>query len=158
MSRVFIFPLEDAPSITQEVPVILDALNEIQPALVIFDPLSSGMTGDVDSHKNTAVRAALKPLIAALKTTRTAALAIEHLNKNEKGNRAFYRLNGSVAFGAMARFVSIAGPDPLRRDDEHAHVLAPTKQNLCGKRGALRYSTVSTSLPRRTPRKPSSTW
>jgi hypothetical protein len=146
MERVAIFPLESAPSVTQEVPVILDALRELEPALVIIDPLSSGMTGGVDSHKNTAVREALRPLIAALKTTRTAGLVIEHLNKNEKGDRAIYRLNGSVAFGAMARFVSIAGPDPLRKEDRHAHVLAPTKENLCASRGALRYSTSSTSL------------
>jgi putative DNA primase/helicase len=147
MERVAIFPLEFAPSVTQEVPVILDALRELEPALVIIDPLSSGMTGGVDSHKNTAVREALQPLIAALKMTRTAGLVIEHLNKNEKGDRALYRLNGSVAFGAMARFVSIAGPDPLRKEDRHAHVLAPTKENLCASRGALRYSTSSTDLP-----------
>ena len=147
MERVAIFPLEYAPSVTQEVPVILDALRELQPALVIIDPLSSGMSGGVDSHKNTAVREALRPLIAALKTTRTAGLVIEHLNKNEKGFRAIYRLNGSVAFGAMARFVSIAGPDPLRKEDRHTHVLAPTKENLCASRGALRYSTSSTDLP-----------
>jgi hypothetical protein len=146
MERVFIFPLESAPSVTQEVPVILEALRELEPALVIIDPLSSGMTGGVDSHKNTAVREALRPLIAALKTTRTAGLVIEHLNKNEKGFRAIYRLNGSVAFVGMARFVSIAGPDPLRKEERHAHVLAPTKENLCASRGALRYSTSSTNL------------
>jgi hypothetical protein len=46
----------------------------------------------------------------------------------------------------MASFVSIAGPDPLRKDDRHAHALAPTKANLCASRGALRYSTSTANL------------
>jgi len=75
-------------------------------ALVIVDPVVTAVTGD--SHKNTEVRRALRPLVGFASDLGTVALGISHFTKGTAGRDPVERVTGSVAFGALPRVVMAA--------------------------------------------------
>lgn len=93
----------------RHVPLLCDYL-EKNPAisLVVIDPISA-LLAEVDGHKDTNVRGALQPLVDMAKLSHVAILMVMHLNKNESHGTALHRINGSTAFGALARSVLYAG-------------------------------------------------
>jgi putative DNA primase/helicase len=74
--------------------------------LLIVDPVVSAVAGD--SHKNTEVRRALQPLVDLASALGTAVIGITHFSKGTGGRDPVERLNGSLAFGAIARVVMVA--------------------------------------------------
>jgi hypothetical protein len=94
--------------------------------LIIIDPLSSYM-GNVDSHKNTDVRAVLEPISEMAERLRVAVLAITHLSKGD--GRAINRFVGSIAFVAAARaaFAVVSDPDD---DSRSRRLLLQVKNNI----------------------------
>jgi hypothetical protein len=65
--------------------------------LIGFDPVSSYMGGNVDTHRNTAVRNVLDPITQAAEDIGCAILSITHFNKGT-GNKAIHRVMESAAF------------------------------------------------------------
>jgi hypothetical protein len=78
--------------------------------LVILDPISAFL-GDIDSHKNSEVRALLAELAEVAMRKMVAIIVVSHLNKS--AGPAIYRTTGSLAFPAASRaaFAVVKDPD-----------------------------------------------
>jgi putative DNA primase/helicase len=92
--------------------------------LVVIDPLSSYML-NVDSHRNTDVRAVLEPMEEMAERMKVAILATTHLSKGD--GKAINRIIGSIAFVAAARAVFTVVEDP---DEEGRRLLLHVKNNI----------------------------
>lgn len=71
--------------------------------LLIVDSVVSVVAGD--AHRNNEVRRALQPLVDLATEHGAAVLGISHFTKGTKGQDPLERVNGSLAFGALARIV-----------------------------------------------------
>lgn len=71
--------------------------------LLVLDPIVSAVRGD--AHKNNEVRRGLQPLVDLAIAYRCALLGVTHLSKGTQGRTPLERVNGSIAFGALARIV-----------------------------------------------------
>jgi hypothetical protein len=130
-------------NLTRDVGQLAQA-TEVHPGirLVIIDPISAYM-GDVDSHHNAEVRAALSPLADFAQQHRVAVLAISHLRKS--GGRAIYRTMGSLAFAAAARTVLGVGVDP-QDDTGQRRLMLPIKANLTADSSGMAWTIVPKAL------------
>jgi putative DNA primase/helicase len=100
--------------------------------LVIIDPVSSYL-GNIDSHRNTDVRAVLEPLAEMASRLRVAVITISHFSKRGDGS-ANNRIIGSIAFVAAARAAFIISRDP---DDDARRLFVPSKNNIAPARDGL---------------------
>jgi putative DNA primase/helicase len=106
--------------------------------LLIVDPLVSAVSGD--SHKNAEVRRGLQPLADLARTARCAVLGITHFTKGTTGREPVERLNGSIAFGALARIVMVAAKRKDEGEDGRTvRVLCRAKSNLGPDDGGFEY-------------------
>jgi hypothetical protein len=112
------------------------ALVDLQPALVIIDPLFSYLGGRVDLHRANEVRAIMRPLAALAEKYNVAIICIRHLTKGGR-DAAAYRGLGSIDFTAIARSVLLVGEDP---DDPSRSIVVPTKANLTERGPALAFA------------------
>jgi hypothetical protein len=94
-------------------------------ALVIIDPISAYI-GQINSHRDSEVRAVLVPLAELAAKHDVAILAISHLRKSLVGD-AVLQVMGSLAFAAAARAVFIVARDPA---DPRRRLFLPAKNNL----------------------------
>ncbi len=85
--------------------------------LLIVDPIVSAISGD--SHKNSKVRRGLMPLDDLARSMRCAVLGITHFSKGTSGREPVERINGSLAFGALARVVMVTVRLQEEGDDGH---------------------------------------
>jgi putative DNA primase/helicase len=114
---------------------------EVGARIIIFDPLAAFLSSSVDTHNDMQVRQALYPLKSLAVRTRSAVVAVRHLNKGSQGTKAIYRGNGSIAFGGAARAGFVVAKDP---EEPQVRVLACVKTNLSHMPPSLRYSIEST--------------
>jgi putative DNA primase/helicase len=106
--------------------------------LLIVDPLVSAVAGD--SHKNAEVRRGLQPLADLARTARCAVLGITHFTKGTAGREPVERLNGSIAFGALARVVLVAAKRREEGEDGRTvRVLLRAKANNGPDDGGFEY-------------------
>ena len=105
--------------------------------LLVVDPVVSAVAGD--SHKNTEVRRALQPLVDLGAALDCAVLGISHLSKGGAGADPASRVNGSIAFTAVARVVLIAAK-VRSEDDEDKRILARAKSNIGPDDGGFEYA------------------
>ncbi len=87
------------------------ALGEAGVRLVIIDPLAATLDPRLNSYKDTDVREALTPLIAAAGEHDFAMLGVLHTNKN-RTNDARERAMGSVGWRQVVRSALYLGVDP----------------------------------------------
>jgi len=83
--------------------------------LLIIDPIVSAVTGDGNS--NPQVRRNLQPLADLASSMRCALLGITHFTKGTPGRDPVERINGSIAFGALARVVLVAAKHQEKGED-----------------------------------------
>lgn len=126
-------PLSDMVSIPRDVDAIESLLDD-DARLVIIDPLSEYLNG-VDSHVNSEVRQALRPLNEMAIRRKVCVLLIHHLNK-ASGASAIHRLSGSLGFGALARTVWVVTRD---KDDLSKRLFLPAKSNWSADTDGLAY-------------------
>lgn len=110
-------------------------------ALLVVDPVVSAIVGD--GHKNTEVRRSLQPLVDLGRDLRCAVLGISHFSKGGGGADPLLRVIGSVAFGASARVVLVAGKKPGSDD----RVLARAKSNIGPDDGGFSYRVDLSEAP-----------
>jgi hypothetical protein len=91
---------------------------------VIIDPIVMAVAGD--SHKNAETRRGLGPLVAFAERHNVVLLGITHFSKNTSGKSPVERVNGSLAFGALARVVLATGVS----EDETKRVLVRAASNI----------------------------
>jgi DNA polymerase III delta prime subunit len=95
--------------------------------LLLVDPVVSAVTGEGNS--NPQVRRSLQPLVDLGKDLGCAVLGITHFRKGSAGTDPVERINGSVAYAALARVVLVAA----KRKDEGGGVAADTRLLLRAK-------------------------
>lgn len=105
--------------------------------LIIIDPPAQflGRPGQVDSHRDSDVRAILGPLAALAERRGLAVLLVTHHRKSA-GATADQAISGSLAFGAAARAIWHVVPDP---EDRSMRLLVPGKCNLAAQAPGLRF-------------------
>ena len=104
--------------------------------LIIIDPIVSAMSGD--GHKNNEVRKCLQPIVDIAEKLGVAILGITHFSKGTQGRDPAERVNGSVAFTGVARFVWVVvkGKD---KEGEEKRVLSIAKTNFSAGDGGFAY-------------------
>jgi putative DNA primase/helicase len=135
-------PSKDMEELLKE----LDKMPE-KPALVIIDSISSTVSGD--GNKNTDVRRGLQPTVDIAEKIECSMLGITHFTKNSKGSSALDRVTGSLAFGALARMVLVAGRVQDGEDEEEKLVMARAKSNLGPASGGFEYEIRLGGIPGR---------
>jgi putative DNA primase/helicase len=110
--------------------------------LLILDPVVSAVQGD--GNKNGEVRRALQPLVEFAGASGAAVLGVTHFTKGTAGRDPLERVNGSIAFGALARMVlATARPE---RDGERRR-LVRAKSNIGPSGGGFAYDLEQTRVP-----------
>ena len=103
--------------------------------LVIIDPVDAYIGGNVDSHKNAAVRAVLEPISELADRLGVAILALTHFSKQLSG-KAIYRFIGSIAHIGAARIAFAVVADP---EDKTRILLLHAKNNLAPSQKGLAF-------------------
>lgn len=91
--------------------VLEDALQKVNPVLIVIDPLQGYLGARVDMHRANEVRPVLTGLAQLAEKYNAAVLCIRHLTKGAT-TKTMYRGMGSIDFSAAARSVIMAGADP----------------------------------------------
>ena len=119
------------------------AVESVDAALVVFDPITSYFSKGIDYAKDTDVRRALRPLKDMAAKHRCAVNYLRHLNKGG-GTRSLYRGGGSIAFVGAARSGLLVARDP---SDDRGSVLAWVKGNVAERPPSLRFGFEPTDMP-----------
>jgi hypothetical protein len=106
--------------------------------LIILDPLSAYLGSNVNSWRDSEVRALLTPLCEFAERTGVGNVGIMHMRKSETD--AMLRVSGSIAFVAAARAAWGFGEDP---DDPSRRIMMPIKNNLAQTGNSLGYQIMS---------------
>jgi hypothetical protein len=117
------------------------AIEEVNAALVIIDPITAFMSDAVKPGSDTSNRKALMELADVAEQTGAAIVLVRHLNK-AIGMSAKHRGGGSIAYTALARSSLLAAKLPVdegRENTEATHGLASIKGNLAREPRALGY-------------------
>ena len=125
--------------------VLADAVWQVRPALVVIDPVSA-VLGNVDSHKDAAVRGILAPLARLSEDANTSILVVAHTNKAVTGD-AIRRLGGSIAFSGAPRNALLLGRNPNNTESDSLRLLAHFKSNTGRLAPTLEYEVRSVLLP-----------
>ncbi|MBE3602485.1 AAA family ATPase [bacterium] len=110
-----------------DIPEIADAVRKLQARLVVIDPLSSFLAGEVDANSDHDVRRVLAALADMATNTGAAVLLVRHLNKGS-GQKAMYRAGGSIGVVAAARAAYLVGRVP--DEPSGLRAIVPIKNNL----------------------------
>lgn len=112
--------------------------------MVMVDPVVTAVTAD--SHKNTEVRRALKPLVDLAACLNAAVVGVSHFSKGSAGRDPTERVVGSVAFSAVARVVMVAAK-AKDEDGRERRILARSKSNVGPDEGGFSYSIDQIEVP-----------
>ena len=112
--------------------------------LLIVDPIVSAIAGD--SHKNAEVRRGLQPLVTLAAKLNCAVLGISHFTKGTSGRDPVERVNGSIAFGALARVVFAAAKMADDDQDGGGRLFCRSKSNIGPDSGGFRYDLEQVEL------------
>lgn len=130
-------------SFETDIPQLSAALGRIgKVSLIIIDPIVQAVSGD--ANKNADVRRGLAPLLELAETHGSAILGITHVNKGSAKKEPIDRVNGSLAFAAVARIVLMtakctSGPDDGEGAISRA-VLVRAKSNISADDGGYEYA------------------
>jgi hypothetical protein len=119
-----------------DLPALEMAILDRRPALVIIDPLSSYLGGQVDAWRDNEVRSILGPLAALAERHSVAMDGVAHLTKGRR-DHAIYRGQGSIAFAAAARSILLVGESP---ETPGLRVVVQIKGNLAPRGPSLGFS------------------
>lgn len=90
---------------------IEQAMKDLKPALMIFDPLQAYLGAEVDMHRANEVRSVLSHIGHLAEKYKCAVIFIMHNSKMGQ-NKALYRALGSIDIPAIARSMLILGKHP----------------------------------------------
>jgi KaiC/GvpD/RAD55 family RecA-like ATPase len=110
--------------------------------MMVLDPFSAFLSGDVDSYKDQDIRKVTTILAALAERCDCAVILVRHLGKSEKSS-ALYRGLGSIGAIAAARSAFVVASDPTDGCDSARRVFCPTKSNLSRLPPALAFSLVA---------------
>lgn len=119
-----------------------DAVEAIDAALVIIDPLMLYLGSEINANRDAEVRRALNPIIKAAQRTGAAVLVLRHFTKGGGAN-ALYRGGGSIAIIGSARIGLMVARDLKADESGQTVVLACFKNNLAPFPPSLSYQLES---------------
>jgi hypothetical protein len=128
-------------SIPEDLEMIRQGIDRVEAEMVVIDPLSAFLSGDVNSHRDQEVRRALAPLAKLTEETGVAVVVVRHLTKSPGGN-PLYRGQGSIGIIGAARSALLVAKHP---EDEGLRVLAPLKSNLTKPAPSLAFALVESA-------------
>ena len=128
-------------SIPEDLEIIRRGIERVEAVLVVIDPLSAFLSGDVNSHRDQDVRRALAPLGKLAEETGAAVVVVRHLTQSLGGN-PLYRGQGSIGIIGAARSAHLVAKHP---EDESLRVLAPVKSNLTKPAPSLTFALVESA-------------
>jgi putative DNA primase/helicase len=106
--------------------------------LLIVDPVVSAVTGEGNS--NPQVRRSLQPLVDIGKDIGCAVIGITHFRKSSAGSDPVERINGSIAYAALARVVLVAAKYQEEGDDGRTvRLFCRAKSNIGPDDGGFEY-------------------
>ena len=122
----------------KDMPALSNAVTELSNLkLLIIDPVVSAVPGD--SSNSSKVRRGLQPLVDFAEKFKAAVIGITHFSRGTSGREPLDRVNGSIAFGALARLVF--GVAKLKdKDDKEFRVFVRIKNNIGPDGGGFRYT------------------
>lgn len=103
--------------------------------LLILDPLSAYIGGDISLNAANEVRSTFRPLYEVASRTHCAVLIVAHMNK-AMGSSALYRTNGSIDVSGAVRSIIAAGE---RKGEKTERIAVHVKSNLAAAGKALIY-------------------
>lgn len=142
MGRVHLVTGNFDPAV--DMPRLAHELQTVRPRLLIFDPISSAVSGD--SHKNTEVRRGLQAVVDMAAGLDCAVLGITHFTKGTGGKDPLERVTGSLAFGALARLVW-ATIKPAKGSASTSCRIIRAKSNISADGGGFDYSMTQEPVP-----------
>ena len=111
-------------------------IRETEAKLIIFDPLTSYIGGDVSINLANEVRSRMNYLIDVARETGCAVVIVGHLNKMS-GTKAMYRSLGSIDVVGSARSCLLIGTS---NDNPEHRIMAVQKSNLAEKGKSIEFS------------------
>jgi len=121
--------MHDLVSLPDDVERIAELAVEHGVRLLIVDPFSASLNGNVDNHRDQDVRRAIAPLAALAERADLAVVLVAHWNKAAGGD-PLSRVLGSRGLTAAVRSVLAFGISPDSEDDSPDRVLAHAASNL----------------------------
>jgi hypothetical protein len=119
----------DLVSLPGDVEGIRQLARETGARLLVVDPLSASLNGDIDSHRDQDIRRALAALVQLAEELDLALLALAHWNKAQGGD-SLSRVLGSRGLTAAVRSVLAFGVAPDTEDGCPDRVLAHAACNV----------------------------
>lgn len=108
----------------QDTEVMRRAITDLNPAIIIVDPIQAFLGPKIDIHRANQVRTVMSRFSKLAEEGYCAVVLLRHLNKRDKG-KPIYRGMGSVDFTAAARTVLM-----LVKDNDEKRIIFPIKNNL----------------------------
>src|SRR6185369_1172095 len=104
--------------------------------LIGFDPVSSYLGGEIDSHRDTELRNALDPISQMAESSNVAIMSVTHFNKATSTVGAMNRVMGGAGFVNAPRAAFAVMQDP---EDGDRRLLLHLKNNLSPPAQGLRF-------------------
>jgi hypothetical protein len=111
----------------QDMPILEQAIAQVQPRLVVIDPVQAYLGAGVDMHRANETRPLLEGLRRLAEQYQCAIVCIRHMAKSHQGGKAMHRGLGSVDFIGAARTGLLVEQHPL---DPTKVLMAQTKSNI----------------------------
>jgi hypothetical protein len=111
----------------QDMPILEKAIAQVQPRLVVIDPVQAYLGAEVDMHRANQTRPLLEALRRLAEQYQCAIVCIRHMAKAHQGGKAMLRGLGSVDFIGAARTGLLVEQHPT---DPTKVLMAQTKSNI----------------------------
>lgn len=132
----------DCVTLPLHLPALKAAIDYAGACLVIVDPFTAYLDGQVNSRIDHDVRRAIAPLARLAEEMCVAIILVRHLNKTA-GGPAIYRGGGSIGLIGAARAGLLVAQDPDdETPDSPRRVLAVVKSNLAARPQSMNFSVV----------------
>jgi AAA domain len=119
----------DLVTLPSDAHLLAEQVRETGARLLVIDPLSAALAGDVDSHRDASVRRALAPIVQLAQDVDLAVVLVSHWSKARDGD-ALSRVLGSRGLTAAVRGVLAFGRPADAEDSSPERILAHAKSNL----------------------------
>ena len=116
-------------------PRIEEALKELRPKVIVFDPFQAFLGSNVDMHRANEVRPIMSKLGKLAEKYNCAIIIIVHMSKMTQAS-ALHRTLGSIDIVALARSALLIGLDPA---DPDTKILAHVKSSLAAHGDSLKW-------------------
>ena len=143
LARVHI--VTDDLSLPDDVERLAETVREFDAALFTIDPLVAFLGSGIDTHKDSSVRQALKPLTDVAQATGAAAAVVLHTNKSSSDD-PLMRIGGTIGFSGAGRQVLLASGDPEDETGQRRY-LAVSKSNVAAFAPTLAYTIETGTVP-----------